>query len=260
VKKDAFEQLAAVEDRHWWYRGMRATAKQILGDEPLGDVLDAGCGTGGWGAFLDQARPFGCDRHPFALQLAAPRLNGRVVRASVAALPFAGASFDTVTSIDVLYHRAVESDAVALREMARVVRPGGRVLVQVPAYDWLRGRHDAEVQTRERYTAAELRRRLQAAGLTVVRATYANAALLPFAVAWRWFERILPPGGAKDLDVPPDVANDAALAILGLEQRLLATRDLPAGLSVVAVARRPDEPSNSSRRRTPLVAQEKQLG
>jgi SAM-dependent methyltransferase len=244
LNRDAFRQLAAVEDQHWWYRGMRATAASVLGDEPLGQLLDAGCGTGGWAAFLTDLRPdgpdvFGCDFHPFAASLAAPRLGGNVVRASVDTLPFADASFDTVTSIDVLYHQSVASDAAAIAEMARVVRPGGRVLVQVPAYDWLRGRHDDDVATRERYTSAAVASRLSDAGLAIQRITYANAALLPVAIGWRLAERVLPPGRARDLDVPPRLLNDLALSFLRAERRLLESTNLPAGLSVVALARRP---------------------
>jgi SAM-dependent methyltransferase len=244
LNREAFRQLAEVEDQHWWYRGMRATAASVLGVEPVGRLLDAGCGTGGWAAFLEQLRPngwiaFGCDFHPFAASLAAPSFGGNVARASVDALPFADASFDTVTSIDVLYHQAVVSDAAAIAEMARVVRPGGRVFVQVPAYDWLRGRHDDDVATRERYTSATVASRLCGAGLEIERITYANAVLLPVAVAWRFVERVLPPGRARDLDVPPRLLNDLALSFLRAERRLLEAADLPAGLSVIAVARRP---------------------
>jgi SAM-dependent methyltransferase len=243
MNRDAFRRLAEVEDRHWWYRGMRATGLGLLEGEPLGTVLDAGCGTGGWGELLlaegGADAVYGCDLHPYALSLAGARLGGRATRASVTALPYPDGSFDTVTSIDVLYHRAVPGDAGAIGEMARALRPGGRALVQVPAYDWLRGRHDDEVRTRERYGAATLATRLRHAGLEVERVTYANALLLPLAVAWRLAERILPPGEARDLDVPPDFVNRMALSLLGLERRLIATVDLPAGLSVLALARRP---------------------
>ncbi|MFQ5460770.1 MAG: class I SAM-dependent methyltransferase [Anaerolineae bacterium] len=246
----AFRRLAAVEDRHWWYLGMRATARRLLeSSAPGGDLLDAGCGTGGWLQTLAGWDAFGVDRHPAALALARRRVPGRIARATVTALPFADASFDVVTAVDVLYHEAVVSDVAALAELGRVVRPGGAVLVQVPAYDWLRSRHDRDVATRERYTSRRLADRVAAAGLRVDRVTHANALLLPLAVAWRTLEGRLPGTSALDLWVPPEPLNSFALGLLAIERWWLRRHRLPWGLSVLAVARR-GKPATT---RTPAV-------
>jgi SAM-dependent methyltransferase len=242
LRREAYDVLAAVEERHWWYRGMRRTALEILRrDGPVGDVLDAGCGTGGWLARLaatsGAGAVVGLDLHPFAVARTAGR-GLPVARGSVTALPFAAGSFDTVTSIDVLYHLAVASDREALSEFRRVLRAGGRLLLQLPALDRLRSRHDAEVATRERYTAGRLRARLVEAGFEVLRLSYANSLLLPVALAHRLSERWRPPGPAADLALPSPAVNRAAEAALSLERRWLAHADLPLGLSVLALARR----------------------
>jgi SAM-dependent methyltransferase len=242
LNQAAFDRLAAAEDRHWWFVGMRGIARQMLADAgPPGAVLDAGCGTGGFLATLadEGTTRVALDLARYALDLARQRGLGELVRASVTDLPCPDGSFDTVTSLDVVYHQAVGSDRAALAEFRRVLRPGGHLLIQVPAYDWLRSRHDAEVLTRERYSAAVLRERLESAGFEVVRLTYANSLLLPLAVTWRLSERWLPPGPARDLVVPPASLNALATAALALERRLLAVTELPFGLSVLALARRP---------------------
>jgi hypothetical protein len=132
--------------------------------------------------------------------------------------------------------------------MQRVLRPGGRLLVQVPAYDWLRGRHDREVATRERYTAASLRRKLEAAGFEVERVGHANTLLLPLAIGWRLVERWLPAADAADLAVPSAPVNALLKRVLAVERRWLARHDLPLGLSVIALARRPlRDPSRADR-------------
>lgn len=239
--------MYAVEDRHWWYTGMRSVAGALL-DAPLAQrarplaVLDAGCGTGGNSAYLKRyGAVTGVDFAAEALRFARQRPGLRLARASVEALPFADASFDLVLSNDVLCHLGVASDRTALREFRRVLRPGGVLYLQLPAYEWLRSHHDEAVHTDHRYTAAELRRLLRAGGLRPLRITHANAALLPAAAAWRALNHIRPGRPVEERsDVRPVAAplNTAMRAVLGREAALLARRDLPFGLSVIGVAQR----------------------
>ena len=249
MNRAAYRTLARVEDQHWWYLGMRATALSLLlGFGDPGELLDAGCGTGGWLQALARAR--GAHRpavalvlYRYALEWAGRRGIGQRCQATVTALPLASECFDSVSSLDVVYHQAVGSDLAALREFYRVLRPGGRLLIQVPAYDWLRSRHDDEVGTRERYSAAVLKDRLQLAGFAVERLTYANGLLLGAAVLWRLTERFTPAGPARDLSIPPAPINRLAVAVLDLERRWIAAgHRLPFGLSVIATARRPFPP------------------
>ncbi len=238
-----YQTIYTVEDRHWWYTGMRRITLALL-EETYGgradlDVLDAGSGTGGALGYLARfGRVTGIDYSPLALDFCRARAHSRLAQGSVTALPFAPASFDLVTSFDVLYHRAVGDPGDALTEFRRVLRPGGRALLRLPAYDWLRGRHDAVIHTARRFTTSGLLDWLCEAGFAVERLTYANTLLFPLAAAKRLLEPLLPgPPGHSDV-TPNPVWFDAALsAVLGLEAAWLRRRDLPFGLSVVALGR-----------------------
>lgn len=249
--------MYAVEDQHWWYVGMRRVADALLRAELNGrrgalDLLDAGCGTGGNSAHLRRyGSVTGIDFAADALRFARQRPGLRLARASVESLPFADASFDLVLSNDVLCHLGVASDAAAVREFARVLRPNGVLFLQLPAYEWLRSHHDEAVHTDHRYTAPELRDLLHAAGLRVRRLTHANAALLPAAAAWRALNRLRPTSISDERsDVRPVAApvNAVLRAALSFEAPLLARRNLRAGLSVIGVARKPTIAGNDEDR------------
>lgn len=238
--------MAAIEDRHWWYSGMRAIVRALL-DQVYAQrrdlrILDAGCGTGGNALALRRyGAVVGVDLAPEALALGRPRLPGALARASVLDLPFAGASFDLVTSFDVLYHRAVTDDRRALAESWRVLRPGGRLLLRLPAYDFLRGQHDRAVHTRRRYTRREARALSESCGFVVERCSYANSLLLALALTKRMLERVTPQLARhrSELILPPPLVNAALRWPLAAEAAWLARgRSFPAGLSVLLLARR----------------------
>ena len=243
MRTEEYAAMYAVEDEHWWYTGMRRVADALLwrrfdGRRGRLDVLDAGCGTGGNSAHLRAyGRVTGIDISHDALRFARERAGLRLARASVEALPFADASFDLVLSNDVLCHLAVASDVMAVREFARVLRPGGVLFLQLPAYEWLRSHHDAAVHTAHRYTAGEMRALLRAAGLRVRRVTYANSVLLPAAAAWRALNRVRADDASVHSDVRPVAGplNAVLRAALSLEAPLVARRNLPFGLSVIGV-------------------------
>jgi SAM-dependent methyltransferase len=239
-----YDHIARVEDRHWWYAGMRAAARAwveacvapALAAGPA-RILDAGCGVGGGLRWLSAfGRPVGLDVHPAAVRYSA-RTGYSVAQGSVQSLPFADAAFDLVTSFEVLYHLAVTDDVAALAELRRVTRPGGWLLVRVPAHNWLRGAHDRQVHTRHRYGRAELRDRLLRAGWRVQRLTPLGAWMLPPAVLARLVQRR---GQAQsDVSIPPAPINRLLQAALAAEGRLARRWDLPFGLSLLALARRP---------------------
>ncbi len=246
MERIEYEVMAAVERDHWWYGGMRAIAAALLDEAYAGRedlaILDAGCGTGGNGLFLRRyGRVSGIDISPDALALAGPRMPGALGRASVLALPFAGGSFDLVTSFEVLYHRAVPDETIALDEVRRVLRPGGRLLLRLPALEALRGNHDTSVHGRRRYTVADVGGLLARSGFTVERISYVNALLLPLAFAQRRLERQSHAAArdVSDLAPPSPLLNELLRWPMAAEAAWLARGgSFPAGVSAIALARR----------------------
>jgi len=246
VEREQYDLMFAQEERHWWYVGMRRISAALLdGYPPRTDargplsILDAGCGSGGMTRFLRRwGGVTGVDLAREALGLARMRGLARLARASVGALPFLPASFDVVTSFDVLYHLNVSDDLAALRELHRVLRPGGVLLIRLPAYDWIRGAHDDAVHTRHRYTRAELSAKLEDVGFRLEHATYANSILFPLAPVKRYLEHRNGTQEATDLWRPPAPVNRLLADLLGLEAAVARSVGLPWGLSVFGVARR----------------------
>ncbi|MBI4301565.1 MAG: class I SAM-dependent methyltransferase [Chloroflexi bacterium] len=244
MEKEQYELLYRLELHHWWYEGMRSIMSALL--DPVLDnggnlrVLDAGCGTGGTTAYLQRyGKVTGVDISPEAVRLCHTRGQFPVVQGSLIPLPFANDTFDLVVSFDVIYHRAIGDDVEALREMKRVLKESGRVLIRVPAYEFLRASHDEAVHTRHRYTAGELRRQMTAAGLAVERTTYANTLLFSLAAARRG-QQIASHNvkATSDLKEEPRFINSALKAVLFGEAKLLRRLNLPFGLSAWALGKK----------------------
>jgi len=227
--------MDAVEGRMWWYRALHARLGDALAGVH-GRVLDAGCGTGGLLAALRQTHPaldlVGLEWSDEAARRAREKSGAAIARGSVNALPFAAASFAAVVSADVLCHAGVDPGA-ALAELHRVLRPGGRLVVNMPAYAWLLSAHDRQVHNARRWTATVTRAALRRAGFADVRARYWNGLLLPLMVVQR---KLLSRGAGAASDVAAfSPWLDASLhAITAVERRLPVP--LPAGGSVLATA------------------------
>lgn len=237
-----YEIMYRAEQSHWWYQGMAAISKSVLGTfyAPGSGlrILDAGCGTGAGLLFLSQyGSVTGLDISAHAIRFCAERGCREVGRASVMALPFRDETFDLVTSFDILYFEGIH-DEIALQEASRVLRPGGRLLIRVPAFDWLRGTHDARVSTAHRYTSRELAGKLVKAGFAIEFMSYANMILFPIAVLKRLSERCFAPQEDSDIAVKVGMFSGFFRKCLVLESRLMPKWRLPFGLSVVAVAKK----------------------
>jgi ubiquinone/menaquinone biosynthesis C-methylase UbiE len=238
---EEYRKLAAVEDAMWYFRALHAHVERELAARlPAGParILDAGCGTGGLIRRLAPLRPewqwTGLDVSPLACQLARERGAADVREASVTQLPFKDGEFSAVVSADVLYH--LDDDEAALREMARVLRPGGVMVINVPAHRWLWSYHDVAVAGRRRYVRKELAAKLGRAGLTVQRLTHWNSALLPLIAARR---KLLPaPKQGSDVKLSPPWLESAYSAVMAGESGWLRLGgNFPAGSSILAVAR-----------------------
>jgi SAM-dependent methyltransferase len=250
-----YADLYALEESYWWFVGMREVTAALLDPvcPPTGrarDILDAGCGTGGMLSWLERysggGRVAGIDLSPDALEFCRARGQRDVAQASVTALPFADSTFDLVTSFDVLVQLPGEgADEIAMREMFRVLRPGGIAFARAAAYEWMRSGHDEALGTQRRYQLRQLVERMERAGFIVRRATYANSLLLPVAALRRLVLKRLGLGGSgSDVKpLPPSLAwlNRSLTSALATEARLLKRpgASLRAGLSTICVAEKP---------------------
>ena len=228
----------AVDD-YWWYTARARLLEEALGRfVPAGrQVLDVGSADAPSAAWFHEraSRPVSVDVDRRGL-----RADG--VCASLLCLPFASASFDAVAAFDVIEH--VEPESGAIRELFRVLRPGGVLVASVPAYQWAWSDHDVANGHHRRYTRPRLVEALTSAGFTVDRATYAFASVFPMFAGERVLRRLRGSrvAGASDIVSVPQVPAPLHHALLGLcrlDERLLRTRDLPWGSSVLAAARRP---------------------
>jgi SAM-dependent methyltransferase len=239
VDQAEFDAMLALDERHWWYRGRRRMLRALLARVELpasARVLDAGCGSGR--TLDDLARygePHGMELNPAGLEAA--RTRGHDVREGrVEAIPFENASFDLVTCLDVIEH--TDDDVAALRELRRVTRPGGRLVVSVPAHPWLWSRHDEVNGHRRRYTRRSLRRAAEAAGWRIERQSGFNVVYLVPAAAVRLIRRAEPEAGASELELTPRSLDRALELPLRLEAALVRRgANIPTGLSLMAVLR-----------------------
>jgi SAM-dependent methyltransferase len=238
--------MREVEDKHWWFVGRRriiaswveGLCREIGKRRPR--ILDVGCGTG---ANLQMLAEFGVaegvDVSAEALEFCRARGLGRVRQGAAESLPYEDAQFDLVTGLDVVEH--LDDDVAGLREMFRVLRPGGRALLFVPAFMFLWGVQDDVSHHRRRYTLAELKDKLSEAGLTVERASYANITFFAPILFGRVLMRLTGLRPASENNINIGALNGLLGRILGSERWWLRRMKFPFGVSAICVARRPDQ-------------------
>jgi SAM-dependent methyltransferase len=233
-----------VDDCHWWYRGRRRIVLAELDRLPLPSgarVLDAGCGSGRTMEDLrDYGQVSGIELDPGAAEVARSRGCGEVDVGSLEALPWADGTFDLITCLDVIEH--IPDEHLALAGLRRVCKPGGWLLLTVPAYQALWSLHDEANHHYRRYGRRTLRAAALATGWRVRRMSSFNSFLLPPAAVVRIAQR----GRRLDSDYTPEVKlgprwfNAVLERPLQLEARWLARgRTLPAGLSLMALLENP---------------------
>jgi SAM-dependent methyltransferase len=241
-----YEEYARIQDKHWWFIGRRVILRSILetGLEPETTserrILDVGCGTG---TNLSELRRFGAvkgvDSESAAVQFCHRRGERDVEHLPGTELPLPDASFDLVTLLDVIEH--VEDDQVLLSEVWRVLAPGGRVLVTVPAYTWMWGAQDEISHHYRRYTRRSLLTSLVRAGFDPLRLSYFNTGLFPPIAAIRLARRLRPAPAALHSDFElnnPGPLNSLLARLFCLEAPLLRRMSLPFGVSVIGLAGR----------------------
>lgn len=239
MERIAYEGLSAAEAVHWWHTGRRRIIASELRrlDLPAdAELVEVGAGSGGNLQMLSEFGSIGACEMDARARASANEKGLCVVQNGYLpdGLPFANASADLVGIFDVLEH--VEQDERALQSLSDVLKPGGRLVLTVPAYQWLWSRHDEYLHHFRRYSKRSLKDRLDGAGFRVKRVTYFNSFLLPVAVAVRVLNLRGRDGRSLGGRTPPAVVNGALKQILQLEASLLRMFDLPAGLSLLAVA------------------------
>jgi ubiquinone/menaquinone biosynthesis C-methylase UbiE len=236
------EATARAERDHFWFRGFRRFVEPLVAAvaEHPSAILDCGCGTGHNLTWLRRyGRAFGIDLTVSGLMLARHRGERLIARGSAAQLPFPSNRFDLVTSFDVLYALDDATEREAIAEMARVLKPGGHLIVNAAALDLLRGNHSLLSGERRRYSRGGLRRRLENAGFHVQRITYTNLGILPLTAAVRLAQRLRghEESGAE-ISIPPRPVNAALAGVLAVEAAALRFVNMPVGTSVLALARK----------------------
>lgn len=235
-----YHKFLDVERTHWWFRARRDILNELVKRyvPEGGQVLDLGCGTG---YFLEGLAPryeaWGVDFSPLAVRMSQERGLANVRVGTTEDLSAVnGRRYDLVCLLDVIEH--LDDDLGALKKARAVLKPGGRVLVTVPAYRWMWSKHDELNHHRRRYNRGELGRVLTDAGFTLERLTYFNCHLFPLAWAVRTWRRLTGDSGENEFALPGRLLNESLRRVFLAERGFLAAGGrYPFGLSVLALGR-----------------------
>ncbi len=247
MNPEEYPKLRAIEERHWFYRGKRRIVScwmdRYIDLKPEDLLIDAGMGTGAWTLEMTRrCRVLGLDDHDESLALAGPlleRAGGSVLKSPINSVPLPSGVAAVVTLLDVLEH--VEDDQGALREMIRLTRAGGLILLTVPALPWLWSDWDEALHHRRRYTRRQLLRLTNQPGVRLLRCAYFNTAMLLPIAAVRWGRRLLSRRQVLmrlEDRLPPRVINEALYQILVCPSCWPFMPQRVIGVSLLAVLRR----------------------
>lgn len=247
-----YKRMYDVEDSHWWYVGLHQLILNVIKRESLKlerplTIFDAGCGTGRLCQLLlaDGHAVRGCDAAEEALSLCDQRGVKDVFQADLNTLELEDETFDVITSIDVLYHAGIRDDVAVMKRLKNGLKPGGMLILNLVAHEFLRSTHDIAVHTRERYTKNMLGRRLQEAGFRVDLISYRVSIIFPVIFLYRMMVkktlRKHVDEKSVDSDVSPQhtIINYLLLKLIQIENSWLKRFNLPLGSSVFAIVRKP---------------------
>lgn len=237
-----YPRLFAAEERLWWFRALHRAVRNLLPAAASGRrLLELGCGTGGLMAQLHQAgfAVSGVDYADQALHYAHARRVGPVARASANQLPFANASFDCLTCVDVLEVGTVDPQAL-VHNALRVLRPGGQAVFVMAAHQWLLSEHDRAVNSVRRFNRAQLQALFAGQPVRILRSSYLFMLLFPLVVVHKLTNKPRSGESVSDVSVPPAAVNVPLYWLCWLEAQALRLLNLPLGSSVMIVVKKDD--------------------
>jgi len=239
MERVVYDQMAELDQRHWWYRARRQVLAELIRREapppPGGRLLELGCGTGHNLGMLGQFGAVdGLELDDQAREIAQQRLGRTVMSAPLPELSgVPERTYDLVGAFDVIEH--IDDDRAALESIARLLKPGGKFVMTVPAHQWMWSAHDVVNHHQRRYSKPALKRLIDQSPLRLESIGYFNSLLFPIAVA----ERMASKARGKDdanLSLPPKPLNSALERAFAAERHLIGRVPLPPGLSLFAVA------------------------
>ncbi len=241
MKPSVYEKMRQTDEVHWWFVARRKILRAALQRLTLpqnAQILEVGCGPGG---NLEMLQAFGTvsavEPDSSACRVASDRSGIEVVQGNLPdELPFEEQSFDLIAALDVIEH--VERDCESVAALTQLLKPGGAMIVTVPAYQWLWSEHDEEHHHKRRYVRAEIARLMRSAQLDVIRCGYFNTLLFPLVTLIRVSKKLFGfPRGADD-DLPGALVNTVLQRIMASERALMGLFPLPFGTSILCIGRR----------------------
>lgn len=241
MDRHVYDRMREIESDHWWF----AARREILADQigrlhlpPKAEILEVGCGTGGNLAMLSAFGRVQAIEPDEASRAYAGR-DGVLVRGGLLpdGLPAFDVAFDLIAAFDVIEH--VDEDAASVAALAGLLKPGGAFIATVPAYQWMWSRHDLAHHHKRRYALDEIRRLFVEAGLSIEKASHFNSLLFPPIAGVRLAQKALRIESGEDDAMPSAPVNSLFHQIFRLEKPLIAHADLPFGVSILIVARKP---------------------
>jgi len=242
MERAVFDRMAELDQHHWWFLARRRILETLIDRivqlPKKARILEVGCGTG---HNLSMLKRFGkveaSELDPSARALASKRLRGQVKEAKLPDLSmFERDAYDLVALLDVLEH--VPDDLGSLRAILKRLKPGGALLLTVPANPWMWSAHDVAHHHFRRYTRKQLEELFSKAGLEVQLLSYFNTLLYPLVAAARIIGKMTRKDTADD-QLPGDVVNGVLGRIYGLEAGMIGRVSMPFGVSLLAIVRRP---------------------
>jgi SAM-dependent methyltransferase len=239
MERVVYQQMAELDDRHWWYRARRKILADLIRREAQppanAQILEIGCGTGHNLAMLGEfGHVDGLELDDEARALSERRLGRKVMSSPLPELAeVPNRHYDLIGAFDVIEH--IEDDRAALASIATKLKPGGKFVMAVPAHQWMWSAHDVVNHHKRRYSRRSLKALIEGSPLELVKIGYFNSLLFPLAVAERAASKMRGKDNA-DVTLPPAPLNAALEKVFGIERHLVGRLPLPPGLSLFAVA------------------------